>query len=170
MNEDCFQLSDFSITQNFYQCIDGQPYLLSCPLGQHFDESRQTCDRPENVNCIVTPMPPPTTPRPPSPSCENVENFQFIRSPTNCFEYFQCIDNDPFLLSCPRGLYFNERIQTCDYPGNVDCVTTSPGPTSTTTEPLGVSCENQSDGHSLPHFSSCALYYQCFNEIGLYFC
>lgn len=147
----------FLFQQNYYQCIDGNAFLLSCPLDQHFDELRQTCDSVENVNCELTPTPPTTTIRPLLPSCENVENFQFIRSPSSCNEYFQCIDEIPFLLTCPRGLYFNERIQTCDQPANVDCVTGTP---STTPEPpLGVSCENVEDFQLLSHPSSCALYF-----------
>lgn len=94
---------------NYYQCIDGNAYLLSCPRELHFSEVRQTCDRPENVNCAVTEPPPPPPTRPPPPSCEGVENFRFIPSPFACNEYFQCIDEVAFLLECPRGLYFNER-------------------------------------------------------------
>lgn len=70
----------------------------------------------ENVNCEVNTGPPTTTTRPPPPSCEGVSNFRFIPSPFACHEYFQCIEEIAFLVTCPRGLYFSYAIQSCDYP------------------------------------------------------
>ena len=70
-----------SLFQNYYQCIDGNAFLLSCPLNQYFDEARQTCDISDNVDCVVTPQPSPT---PPTISCEGVPNFRFIPSPIYC--------------------------------------------------------------------------------------
>lgn len=151
--------------ENYYQCIDGNAFLLSCPVGQFFDEQRQTCDRAENVDCpIVQPPPPPIAP----PTCNEDNNFRFIRNPLSCTEYFQCLNGTAFLFACPRGLYFNELIQTCDYPSNVECVTIPPGhPTTTTSPPLGVSCEGVANLRLLAHPVSCAMYYQCINEEAL---
>lgn len=83
----------------------------------------------------------------------------------NFQSYFQCINGTPFELKCPRGLYFNERIQTCDYPGNVDCVTSFPSQELTTSMASTGICENEDDFTLLPHPESCALFYQCFNGI-----
>lgn len=132
---------------------------MSCPRGLFFDEQRQTCDVEDNVECLVTSstVTPPLTSTPSSPTvtCEGVENFQFIPSTLSCSEYYQCIDSTPFLLSCPRGLYFNKNIQTCDYPANVDCTTKT-----LTSESI---CENIDDFKLLPHPTSCAFYFQCLS-------
>lgn len=42
--------------------------------------------------------------------------MRFIPSPFACHEYFQCIDEIAYLVTCPRGLYFSYAIQSCDYP------------------------------------------------------
>ncbi|CAO1435271.1 unnamed protein product, partial [Diamesa serratosioi] len=162
-------LSPDSCSQ-YYQCIDGVAFLLSCPRGLYFSEIIQTCDLPSNVNC------PSTSPAPPGPtvSCLNVENFKFIASPASCSFYYQCIDDVPYLVSCPRGLYFNELIQTCDYSGNVHCKTISSTPRPPPSTP---NCENKPDNILLSSPNSCSLYYQCFANVsylvscprGLYF-
>ena len=163
----------------YYQCIDGVAYLLSCPRGLHFSDLNQTCDSPANANCpLVSPTPPGTTsPTPTTPgptvSCRNVENFRFIASPTSCSLYYQCIEDVPFLVSCPRGLYFSEQIQTCDYSSNVNCdIFSTPRPS-----PPTPNCQNIPDNIFLPSQNSCSLYYQCIGNVpylvscprGLYF-
>lgn len=144
---------------NYYQCIDGRAYLLSCPANRHFNEERQTCLTPEMASCIVR--------RNDLVSCEGVDNGWFLRHPTSCSSYFQCINGSPVLVSCPRGLYFDERIQSCNYPIYVDCSYTLPTlepPTSTVpTEP---SCQGRSDFTQIAHESQCSLFYLCIAEIG----
>lgn len=155
----------------YYQCIDGVAYLLSCPRGLNFSDLRQSCDLPSNANCPLTPPTttetpsttpsPPTTPDP-SVSCINVTNLSFIASPTSCSLYYQCIGDVPFLVSCPRGLHFNELIQTCDLPANVNCeINSTPRP-----PPPSPDCENQPDNTFLPSPNSCSLYYQCIGDVG----
>lgn len=164
----------------YYQCIDGVPYLLSCPRGLHFSDANQSCDLPSNANCpLVSPTPPgtssptPTTPGP-TVSCINVDNFRFIASPTSCSLYYQCIEDVPFLLSCPRGLFFSEIIQTCDLPSNVICDSIS---TPKPPLPPTPNCENKPNNVFLPSPNSCSFYYQCIDNVpylvscprGLYF-
>lgn len=150
--------------ENYYQCIDGNAFRLSCPRGLYFDEPGQTCSDPRDVVCNVTPPPtPPTAPTPPpAPSCDDVPNFRFIPHPNSCQDYFQCINGNAFLVSCPRGRYFSEPIQSCDYPQNVNCVTNPPMPTPTP-PPQNV-CVGAEDFVLVAHPVSCALYFQCISE------
>lgn len=153
---------------NYYQCIDGNPFLLSCPIDLHFNEQLQTCVDPDIAQCDLTPTTPqPPPPRPPPPSCDGVENFWFLRSYAACREYYQCIDGDAILLFCPHGMYFHEAIQACDDPRNVDCRTTIPGtPPSPppTGPPQDPSCEGLPDFQMIEHPRSCALYFICIGE------
>lgn len=142
---------------NYYQCIDGRAYLLSCPANRHFNEERQTCLTPEAANCIVQ--------RNDLVSCEGVDSGWFLRHPTSCSTYFQCINGGPVLVACPRGLYFDERIQSCNYPSLVDCSYTLPTeePPSSTV-PSEPSCQGRADFTQIAHESQCSLFYLCIAE------
>lgn len=75
-----------------------------------------------------------TTPSPPSvPTCDDVEDFWFIPSLDACNLYYQCIERRPFLLQCPRGLYFSFERQNCVSPNDSDCplIQTTPEPSTT---------------------------------------
>ncbi|KAF0504578.1 chondroitin proteoglycan 2-like isoform X2 [Gigaspora margarita] len=37
----------------FYQCSNGEPYLLSCPDDLQWNQERLVCDYPENVGCRI---------------------------------------------------------------------------------------------------------------------
>lgn len=144
---------------NYYQCIDGNAFLLSCPSNRHFNEERQTCLTLEEANCVAQ--------RNDLVSCDGVDNGWFLRHPTSCSTYFQCINGSPALVACPRGLYFDERIQSCNYPFYVDCSYTLPTeepPASTV--PAEPSCLDRPDFTQIAHESQCALYYICIAEIG----
>jgi hypothetical protein len=39
---------------SFYQCVWGQPHLIQCPDGMHFNPETNVCDWPQNVNCRET--------------------------------------------------------------------------------------------------------------------
>lgn len=144
----------------FYQCIQGDPFLLSCPRGLYFSVEARRCTQPEEAGCVITPPPPPG---PPSVSCQGVPNFRFVASPLSCSvsmkklglkskknlylllikNYYQCVDGNAFLLSCPINQHFDEERQTCDDEDKVNCVLTSPTPPTRPTPPgpPTVSCE-----------------------------
>jgi len=165
----CANVPNFSFLPNavscslYYQCIDGTAHLLSCPLGDHFNFEEQDCTDPDDANCPLTPPPteptePPTTPIP-EPSCEGVDNFRLIPSPLTCYDYYMCISEVAFRLTCPRGLYFSERIQSCDYPAYVDCVSI-PQPTP---PPQNVTCDGVADTSFISSPFSCSQFFQCIN-------
>ena len=146
---------------NYYQCIDGKAFLLSCPFDQHFDFTRQRCDEPGNANCNIA-LNEELTPYSESPSCEGFPDNRMLRSQTSCIEYFVCLGEIAFRLSCPRGLYFEERVQTCVFPSESECVTTIEPP-GTTNEPPVASCEGLENDQLIEHPTSCSFFYRCIN-------
>ena len=160
-----FVASPISCT-NYYQCIDGTAFLLSCPRGLYFSEIIQACDNPANVDCGVT-LPtntpptstPPTGTPPPGTTCVGVDDFGLIPSLVSCTEYYQCIDNVAYRVSCPRGYYFSAVLLICTDPGSANCVINPPTP-PTTDNP----CSGVEDFRSVAHPTSCAFFFQCINE------
>lgn len=148
----------------YYACVNGSPFLLSCPSGLFFDVGQQTCVLPELSSCVppATP-PPPTQPPPPTPEniCLGVGNFLYVRDPFTCNLYYQCISEVAYLLSCPRGYYFDVGRQTCDYNLNVNCqITTTDLPTPPTVDPSNV-CTGVLDFNFVGSNTFCDRYYEC---------
>jgi Chitin binding Peritrophin-A domain len=44
-------LPSFEACNRYYQCMNGRAFSFLCPVGQFFDEPRQTCDLEDNVDC-----------------------------------------------------------------------------------------------------------------------
>merc|ERR1712241_940384 len=63
----------------------------------------------------------------------------FVPHPYDCSLYYECVDLTPVLMSCPAGLYFDSRINVCNWPEYADChvktttTTTTASPTTTET-------------------------------------
>lgn len=45
-----------------------------------------------------------------------------------CRSYYQCVNGDKILFTCPPPLLWNQDANTCDYPDDVDCTATSSTP------------------------------------------
>lgn len=106
----------------YYQCIEGQQFLLKCPRGLYFSFERQTCVRPNESDCpliFTTTTVVGTTVSP--QTCSEVDEFGFITSPVACDYYYQCIEDQKFLLKCPRGLYFSFQRQDCVTADETEC-------------------------------------------------
>jgi hypothetical protein len=48
-------------------------------------------------------------------------------NPINCGQFLQCVyfgtvHERFYVLNCPAGLHFNQALEQCDYPQNVNCV------------------------------------------------
>jgi len=39
----------------------------------------------------------------------------------NCSLFYQCHQGQTYVKTCPAGLHFNESLQVCDWPSNVNC-------------------------------------------------
>ncbi|XP_021960788.1 uncharacterized protein LOC110856609 [Folsomia candida] len=63
---------------------------------------------------------PSTTTVSPGPICEP---GQYFAPHQDCRFYYVCNEETPTLAQCPNGLYWNQNLTTCDFPGNVgECV------------------------------------------------
>merc|ERR1711953_461766 len=115
----------------YYECVDLTPVLMSCPAGLYFDSRINTCNWPENVDCddgtTTTTTTTKSTTTSTSPDfdvvCHESEDGYavFVPHPYECSLYYECMDLTPVLMSCPPGLYFDSRIDICNWPENVDC-------------------------------------------------
>ena len=45
----------------------------------------------------------------------------FVPHPYDCSLFYECVDLTPVLMSCPAGLYFDSRINVCNWPEYADC-------------------------------------------------
>lgn len=57
--------------------------------------------QPSNVNCWL--------------------GVEYIPHSTDCTQFYHCANGKPFLKTCSFGLYFNPKLNVCDWPYNVDC-------------------------------------------------
>ncbi|CAL1689397.1 unnamed protein product [Lasius platythorax] len=123
---------------NYLNCWDDVVIEQTCPDGLLFNDVAGYCDFASNVNCGDRP---PATPKPPLPPgskhCPD-PNGRY-RSSTNCSEFYVCVAGRPIKFSCPHGLVYNDILNVCDYPYNVDCKGAAtpkpPKPTQPPTQP-----------------------------------
>merc|ERR1711963_993608 len=57
----------------------------------------------------------------------------FVPHPYDCSLYYECVGLTPVLMSCPSGLFFDSRIDTCNWPEYVDCEVATTTTTTITT-------------------------------------
>ncbi|CAG7716047.1 unnamed protein product [Allacma fusca] len=166
----------------FYECSNGDAYLLHCDGDLVFNPRIEMCDYLENVpecngnpaTTTTTPKPnPPTgTPGPTPPSDDFVcpKDEGLFPNPKDCSTYYQCNAGHAFLEDCPPDLVFNPRTENCDYLENVpECngnpattTTRKPNPPSdptTVSPPEEFTCPGK-DG-LYPNPADCFTYYVC---------
>ncbi|XP_050457095.1 uncharacterized protein LOC126854422 [Cataglyphis hispanica] len=105
---------------NYLNCWDDVVIEQTCPDGLLFNDIAGYCDFAFNVNCGDRP---PATPKPPLPpgSKQCPDPNGRYRSSTNCSEFYVCVAGRPTKFSCLRSLVYNDILNVCDYPYNVDC-------------------------------------------------
>ncbi|KAJ8682739.1 hypothetical protein QAD02_018531 [Eretmocerus hayati] len=119
---------------SYLNCWDDVAVEQHCPAGLLFNEKRQYCDFPYNVQCGNRPRP---TQKPTQTSKRCPEPNGWYRNPTNCSEFYVCVNGNPVKFNCPEGLAYSEDTKICDYPEKVDCkgaAAPRPLPSTTTTE------------------------------------
>jgi len=56
-----------------------------------------------------------------APKCPDVYDGTevYLRSKSNCEEYFHCVHGTPVLMQCPDGLYWDQSKEICNWPDQV---------------------------------------------------
>ena len=57
-------------------------------------------------------------------SCPAVDPLNYtvlLPNSENCSTFFSCSNGVAILMHCPDGLYFNDKLDVCDWPQNVQC-------------------------------------------------
>ncbi|XP_065647714.1 chondroitin proteoglycan 2 isoform X4 [Hydra vulgaris] len=115
----------------FITCTGISYVVQSCPSGLWFNETQNVCDYPINVHCISwlskisTTLITETLPSLPSNICVGKKLGNYAH-PNSCSVFITCTGVRSQIQSCPRGLWFNEQQNICDYPKNVNCILSTP--------------------------------------------
>ncbi|XP_078670904.1 uncharacterized protein LOC144911022 isoform X2 [Branchiostoma floridae x Branchiostoma belcheri] len=92
---------------SYYVCHDGHLYHYSCGE-MYYDPNTGSCIFNEVPNCAQF-------------TCDGKPNGNYA-DPKDCSKYYSCSNGNAIQITCPEGLYYNEKLGVCDYPENVDCV------------------------------------------------
>ena len=69
--------------------------------------------------------------------CSTLEDGEKIPSPNSCSEFYECVHGVAYLFQCAnmtdgKQLYFNQTLQSCNWPWEVQCEISSTEPTPVT--------------------------------------
>ena len=97
--------NDYSDCGRYFTCINEVEYPQQCSTGLYYDEFHQTCDRPENVECLRCPA----------------TGYLIYRHTDSCSSYTFCENGVYTDYRCPPGSYFHEFIRSCFESKQVVC-------------------------------------------------
>lgn len=106
----------------FFQCSGGKMVKLPCPPGLHWNQQEKMCDWPHKVNRPECPA------SATSQTCNTAPNSEGFRcsKPTglfpvsnDCKSFYMCDHCKATKKPCPKGLAWNQKLTTCDWPENV---------------------------------------------------
>lgn len=150
----CFGAPEYTLfpsnesCSKYIKCIDNVAHLLNCPVQHFFNKINGKCDFGQNIKCLnddsVTTKHTHLLTLEPNVNCSGTDDFSYLRSPIDCSIYYQCIADEAYLLSCPRGLYFSVELSTCTSYDEANCTISSPTTVSlppTTTIGPSVNCD-----------------------------
>lgn len=72
------------------------------------------------TSSVATPTKTPNSLNPLILECPS-KNQSYIAHPRDCSKYYMCINGMPVLTSCPVGLFWDSKMEYCDFPKNVKC-------------------------------------------------
>ncbi|XP_046344082.2 mucin-4-like isoform X2 [Haliotis rufescens] len=96
--------------------------------------------------------------------CVMTNGVGYVPHPSDCSRFYQCYHSDVSTTvsrekSCPTGLYWNQAVLTCDFPGNVPCAQD----VCATGRPLTVDCRNYWDCSTGSATAKCCPLYQSYD-------
>lgn len=68
--------------------------------------------------------------------CDDQPMMTYLPHPDDCNKFFVCIEEQPFIMDCPFGLYYDRMRELCAYPGEVLCPADPLSPKKTTKKPM----------------------------------
>ncbi|XP_035223247.1 fibrillin-3-like isoform X2 [Stegodyphus dumicola] len=160
--------------ESFYQCSNGQSYLLKCPNGLHFSFKHQLCERPclaecdKSIDCTSSTTEESIYSTTASPHCPQPNGLYPVEK--DCTSYYQCSNGKSHLMRCPIGLHFSPEYQACEHPCYAGCNKTidcsSPTPeevSSSTTEKISTLSPHCLEPNGLFPANDCFSFYLCSN-------
>ena len=93
----------------YWLCWEEEAFSGECKEGLNFNEADQLCDNEENYPCANT-----------EPMCPN-NNISFFEVENSCTEFNFCFAGSHTILSCAVGLHFDSKLNTCNFPSEVNC-------------------------------------------------
>jgi len=108
----------------------------------------------------------PITPTPdPSFKCPTEEGF--YSHPKDCAAFYECSGFNAWLLRCDGELLWNQAIEMCDWPQNVNCNSSAQAAAVVRKQPkgqeiIGPGDYNCTENGAFPHEELCEYYYDCW--------
>ncbi len=56
------------------------------------------------------------------PAVDPLDHNVLLPNPADCSSFYSCNNGVAILMHCPDGLYFNDELEVCDWPQNVNCL------------------------------------------------
>lgn len=131
----------------YVECMNGVAFIRTCPRGQKFDRSKQTCVS-TNDDCGNFGK---------SPVCKE-RNGVFSKT-GDCTRFYLCSNGIAYLKSCPSSLHFNPDLKVCDWPKNVHKCGIDQDTDSTCNVTNSIKCPPCTC--RVPDLHDCGTFYQC---------
>lgn len=109
------KLEDLRDRNRYILCYNGLAFEQHCPLNYYFDMYQQDCilneqqgnENNNGQNDLV---------------CEGKKTGQLLRHQWDCTKYIVCHFGKAVEMPCPAGLYFNSKLNICDFHESVQCI------------------------------------------------
>jgi len=106
----------------FYECYNGVLTSKVCPNCYHYDEDKEYCNQPTQVDCGD---------RTPEEDCSAATkpgdcpyDNGYFKDMHNCGRYFVCVNGEPTSNSCSNSTFaglYDYNLEWCNFPDKVDC-------------------------------------------------
>lgn len=102
-------LPDYSDCTRFFRCPGGSgpPARGTCDQGRYFDPPTGQCMPRGQAHCF---------------ECPANQQFVEVSVPRFCQQFIRCIDNRAQHLDCASGLWFDQRLGTCNLQQSTSCL------------------------------------------------
>jgi hypothetical protein len=114
----------------YWVCSKWLAYEFNCPPGLYYNENKEECDYPQNVECSPNPTPIEEETTSEIDSATSVSDFicpeEFGAFPhEDCTKFWECIRFYGYEKSCPEGKAWNDLTKDCDEKSYDTCFNSS---------------------------------------------